>query len=62
MDSSEKPTFDPGSIKDPLILRVGSRGRLTIPHQVLTTLGWGPGDTLLLTLDQQGHLMAQKQK
>lgn len=62
MDPSEKPIFGRGSIEDPLTLRVGSRGRLTIPYQVLTTLGWEPGDTLLLTLDQQGHLTAQKQK
>lgn len=62
VDPSEKQIFEPDSTEDPLTLRVGSRGRLTIPHQILTTLGWEPGDTLLLTLDQQGHLTAQKQK
>lgn len=61
MDHSEKQTLGPGSTEDPLTLRVGSRGRLTIPHQVLAALSWEPGDTLLMTLDEQGHLTAQKQ-
>lgn len=46
---------------DPLVLRVGSHGRVTLPHQVMTSLGWKPGDTLILTLDEEGHLTAQKQ-
>ncbi len=61
MDPSEKPTLGLGSTEDPLTLRVGSRGRLTIPPQALAALGWKPGDTLLITLDEQGHLTAKKQ-
>lgn len=61
MDPSEKPTLGSGSNDDPLTLMVGSRGRLTIPPQVLAALGWKPGDTLLMALDEQGHLTAHKQ-
>jgi bifunctional DNA-binding transcriptional regulator/antitoxin component of YhaV-PrlF toxin-antitoxin module len=61
MDPSEKPILGLGSTEDPLTLRVGSRGRLTIPPQALEALGWKHGDTLLMTLDEQGHLIAQKQ-
>jgi bifunctional DNA-binding transcriptional regulator/antitoxin component of YhaV-PrlF toxin-antitoxin module len=60
MNPSERPALGPGPTEDPLTLRVGSRGRLTIPPQALAALGWKPGDTLLMTLDEQGHLTAQK--
>lgn len=42
------------------VMRVGSRGRAMLPHEVVTSLGWKPGDTLILTLDEKGHLTAEK--
>lgn len=44
----------------PWVQRVGSHGRVTLPHEVMTSLGWKPGDTLALTLDEKGQLTAEK--
>lgn len=60
MDHTEKSIYKSNPGEKPLSLRVGSRGRLTIPHQILTILGWNPGDTLVVILDDEGHLTVEK--
>ena len=52
-----KPHQPPGG---PWPLRVDSRGRVTLPRDLLTTMGWRIGDTLLWSIDEQGFVWVQE--
>lgn len=42
------------------VLRIGSRGRLTLPEALLYELGWKQGDSLLWEEDEPGRLSVRK--